>query len=147
VAGKQDWLAAGLPTEGTNAAVTRAGAIARADVPTCAVDERLGDVRQRAAARGWNACVVMNEQRVVFGLLRAAELGGQADLRIKEAMRPAPSTYRPHVAVRELARLMAEHGVENYPITTSDGRLVGLLRREDAVAAANREHAGGGAGA
>jgi hypothetical protein len=42
---------------------------------------------------------------------------------------------------------MVEHRVESYPITTSDGRLVGLLRRDDAVAVAHREHAGGGTGA
>jgi CBS domain-containing protein len=127
--------------------VARAGAVARTDVPTCALDERLGNVGERVAARSWNACVVVNEQRVVLGLLRSAELGGHSDLRIEEAMRPGPSTYRPHVAVRELARLMVEHDVESYPITTSDGRLVGLLRRDDAVEVAHREHAGAGAGA
>jgi CBS domain-containing protein len=128
--------------------MARAGKVARADVPTCSLDERLGDVAERAAAEGWDSCVVVNEQRVVLGLLRSAELGGHPDLRIEEAMRPGPSTYRPHVAVRELARLMVEHDVESYPITTSDGRLVGVLRREDSIAAAHREHGGaGGAGA
>jgi Mg/Co/Ni transporter MgtE len=116
-------------------------------VPTCALDERLGHVGERAAANGWDACVVVNEQRVVLGLLRSAELGGHPDLRIEQAMRPGPSTYRPHVAVQVLAQLMVEHGVESSPITTSDGRLVGLLRRDDAVAAAHREHAGARAGA
>jgi CBS domain-containing protein len=116
-------------------------------VPTCSLDERLGDVAQRAAAGDWDACVVVNAQRVVLGLLRSAELARDPDLRIEEAMRPGPSTYRPHVAVRDLAPLMVEHRVKSYPITTSDGRLVGLLRRDDAVAVAHREHAGGGTGA
>jgi len=31
---------------------------------------------------------------------------------------------------------MVEHDLKSAPITTSDGRLVGLLLREDAVAAA-----------
>src|SRR5919201_3516780 len=88
VAGKLDWLAAGLPTEGTNAARPRAGNLARRDVPTCGLDERLGDVRERVRAAGWDACVVVNAERVVFGLLRAGELEGDPDRRIEQAMRP-----------------------------------------------------------
>ena len=105
----------------------------RTDVPTCALDERLGDVRDRVHAVGWDACVVVNEQRVVLGLLRATELSAAPDLRIEQAMRPGPSTFRPFVAIEEMARFMVEHDLETSPITTSDGRLVGLLRRQDAV--------------
>ena len=31
----------------------------------------------------------------------------------------------------EIARIMVKRGLENFPVTTSDGRLVGLVRRED----------------
>src|SRR5216117_1923305 len=97
--GKLDWMAAGLPTEGTNAKRPRAGDLARTDVPTCRLDERLGDVRDRARGAGWDACVVLNEERVVFGLLRSKELEASPDLRIEEAMRPGPSTFRPFVSI------------------------------------------------
>jgi Mg/Co/Ni transporter MgtE len=142
--GKQDWLAAGLPIEGRAADLPRAGKVARADVPTCGVDERLEEVRGRAEAAGWNACVVVNEERVVLGLLREEELQGPSDRRIEEAMRPGPSTFRPHVHIVEMARYMLEHDLPNCPITTGDGVLVGLLRREDAIEAAGefqRKHA------
>jgi Mg/Co/Ni transporter MgtE len=142
--GKQDWLAAGLPIEGRAADLPRAGKVARADVPTCGLEERLEVVRGRAEAAGWNACVVVNEERVVLGLLRGEELQGPSDRRIDEAMRPGPSTFRPHVHIVEMARYMLEHDLPNSPITTGDGVLVGLLRREDAVAAARefqRKHA------
>jgi len=132
-AGKLDWLAAGLPTEGANAKLPRAGSVARRDTPTCSLDERLGDVRDRVRAAGWEACVVVNAQQVVLGLLRAAELAAQPDLRIEQAMRPGPSTFRPFVSIEEMARFMTEHDLETSPITTSDGRLVGLLRRDDAA--------------
>jgi len=89
--GKLDWLAAGLPSEGTNAERPRAGEVARKDVPTCRLDERLGDVRDRVREAGWDACVVLNEERVVFGLLRSKELETNPDRRIEEAMRPAPA--------------------------------------------------------
>src|SRR5712692_454093 len=126
-------MAAGLPTEGTNAERPRAGDIARADVPTCGVGDRLGEVRERVRAAGWNACVAVNDGRVVFGLLREKELAGDPDVTIEKAMRPAPSTFRPFVAAEEMAHFMIEHNLPSSPITTSDGKLVGLLRQEDVL--------------
>jgi CBS domain-containing protein len=140
VAGKLDWLAAGGPIEGTGAAQPRAAGVARADVPTCGLDERLGAVRERVKAAGWDACVVVNSERVVLGLLRAEELDGDPGSRIEQAMRPGPSTFRPHVPIAELAHFLVDHDVPNAPITTSDGRLVGLLRRDDALHAAHQAH-------
>jgi len=84
VAGKLDWLAAGLATEGSNARQPRAGDVARGDVPTRGLDERLGEVAGRVRAAEWDACVVVNNQRVVLGLLRAEELEADQDLRIDE---------------------------------------------------------------
>src|SRR2546425_6562844 len=83
--GKLDWLAAGLPTEGANANRPRAGSVARKDVPTCGLEERLSDVRDRVRSKGWEAAVVVNDQRVVFGLLRAKELAGDGDQLISRA--------------------------------------------------------------
>src|SRR6266542_3579403 len=87
-AGKLDWLAAGLATEGSNALRPRAGDVARHDVPTCGLDERLGEVAGRVRAAGWDACVVVNVERVVLGLLRGKELEANPGLRIEQAMRP-----------------------------------------------------------
>src|SRR6266853_511665 len=131
--GKLDLLAAGLPTEGTNAQKPRAGTLARKDVPTCGLDERLGDVRDRAHGQGWDVAVVVNAERVVFGLLRAKELAGDSERLISDAMRPGPSTFRPYVLADEMARTMVDHKLESSPITTSDGRLVGLLLQKDVV--------------
>jgi CBS domain-containing protein len=136
-AGKLDWLAAGLPTEGSNAQRPRAGDVARADVPTCGLEERLGDVAERVRAAGWDDCVVVNPERVVLGLLRAKELAADPDLGIEQAMRPGPSTFRPHVSLAEMAKFMADHDVDSSPVTTSDGRLVGLLLRRDATRVAD----------
>jgi CBS domain-containing protein len=138
VAGKLDWLAAGLATEGSNAQQPRAGDVARRDVPTCGLQEPLEAVAQRVQAGGWDACVVVNPERVVLGLLRARELKADPGLRIEQAMRPGPSTFRPHVSIVEMARFMVDHDLESSPITTSDGRLVGLLRRQDATRTAGK---------
>jgi Mg/Co/Ni transporter MgtE len=133
VAGKLDWMAAGLPTEGTNATRPRAGEVARKDVPTCGLKERLGSVRERVRQQGWDAVVVVNEERVVMGLLRSKELDSDSDLLIEQAMRPGPSAFRPFVRMEEMAHFMVEHNLDSAPITTSDGRLVGLLLQRDAV--------------
>jgi CBS domain-containing protein len=135
-AGKLDWLAAGLPTEGTNSQRPRVGDIARKDVPTCGLDEMLGDVRDRATKAGFDAAVVVNDERIVLGLLRKKELSGPADQMIAQAMRPGPSTFRPYLSVEEMAHYMVEHKLESSPITTYDGKLVGLVLQTDAVNAA-----------
>ena len=77
--------------------------------------------------------MVVNDERVVLGLLRAEELRRGQDESIERVMRPGPSTFRPHVPIEELAHHMIHHDLPASPVTTSDGRLVGLLRREDAA--------------
>ena len=140
VGGKQDWLAAGLPTEGRLAKVPRAGDVARRDVPTCGLDERVGEVAERVRRGGWDTCVVVNEERVVLGLLRAKHLDRDPERPVAEVMSPGPSTFRPHVYVMEMARYMTEHDLPSAPVTTGDGVLVGLLVREDAVRVAREAH-------
>ena len=141
VEGKHDWLAAGLPYEGESARRPDAGAVCRKDVPTSGPEERIEDVRERVAAAGWDACVVVNEERVVFGLLRSRELRSGHGEKVAQVMRPGPSTFRPHVGIEEMAAHMVQHDLASSPITTSDGRLVGLLVREDALREAHRLHA------
>lgn len=131
VDGKVDWMAAGLPTEGTNAQHPRAGDLARKDVPTCGLKEKLGDVSSRVSGQGWDAAVVVNDQRVVFGLLRTKELAGDPEQSIETAMRPGPSTFRPYVSLHEMLHFMVDHKLDSAPVTTSDGRLLGLLLQKD----------------
>ena len=140
-AGKSDWMAAGLPTEGEAAGQPTAATVARRDVPTCHLEEPLRDVRERVRAVGWNACVVVNAERIVMGLLRAEQLGREEDVTAESAMRPGPSTFRPNVAIAEMAELMAKHHLPNAPVTTSAGELIGLLIREDAERATHENQA------
>ena len=83
----------------------------------------------------------MNDERVVLGLLRGRELDSDGDARVEDVMRSGPSTFRPHVAIQEMADYLVEHDLADAPITASDGRLVGVLRRDDAVRVAHAEHA------
>jgi CBS domain-containing protein len=120
--------------------MVRSKTLAREDAPTCRPDERLGDVRKRVEDAGWDTCVVVNEERIVFGLLRAKHLEGDPDRTAEQAMAPGPSTFRPHVSAVELGNYLVEHDLPAVPITTGDGVLVGVLRREDAARAALEHH-------
>ena len=132
-AGKLDWLAAGLPTEGTNSDCPRAGDASRKDMVVSGLEDRLGDVRDRAQAAVWSVVVVIDDQRVVLGLLRSKQLEMDPNLTAEKAMRPGPSTFRPYVSTKEMADYMVKHDLESAPITTSDGKLVGVLFRTEAV--------------
>lgn len=124
-------MGAGLATEGTNTRLPRLVDVVRRDVPTCSLGERLGDVRDRVMAAGWDACVVVSTGQVVLGLLRAEQLQADPEMIVDRVMRPGPSTYRPFVSVAEMRRIMSDRDMASSPVTTSDGRLVGLVRRQD----------------
>ena len=131
-AGKSDWGASGLPLEGTLA--TRAGDIARRDVPTCGLDELVADVRKRIRAAGWHTCVVVNDEGVVFGQVGESELAAHAGATVEEAMRPGPSTVRPSASIATIRRRIEKHDLATVIVTRSDGRLLGVVRREDLAA-------------
>jgi Mg/Co/Ni transporter MgtE len=73
-------------------------------------------------------------------LLREPELDAAGDGPAENSMRPGPSTFRPHVPIEEMAAFMEQHDLASSPITSSDARLIGLLRREDALRVAHDQH-------
>ena len=75
--------------------------------------------------------MVVSQDRVVLGLLRAKELQADPQLAVERVMRPGPSTYRPFVSVAQMRDIMADRHLDSSPVTTSDGRLVGLVRKQD----------------
>jgi CBS domain-containing protein len=139
-AGKADWLAAGLPTDGAEATTLRAGAVARADVPTCAPGERVEQAAGRARRAGWDSCVVVNAERVVVGRLRGDAIDAAGDALVEQVMEEGPTTIRASEELAGLVQRMRSRDVPAVVVTDPDGRLLGVLRRVDA------EQALGGAG-
>ena len=131
VPGESDWFASGLPRQGKMASVPNIGEAARRDVPTCAPTEKLGVVRERLRKAGWDRCVVINKERIVLGLLREKELSSDHESPVEETMRNGPATFRPNEPVGKMAKRMHDRGATAVLVTTSDGRLVGLLHRKD----------------
>ena len=132
VPGKADWSASGFPIEGTLADVTTIGKAARRDIPTCSPAEKVGAARERVRKAGQDRCVVVNEERVVLGLLREKELAADPETIAEEAMRNGPATFRPDEPVEKMAKQMRERGASAVLVTTSEGRLLGLLYQDDA---------------
>ena len=129
VAGKADWGSFGLPLEGADGSETRVAAYVRTDVAVCRLDDPLQEVCRRLDESGWDTCFVLDEGGVVLGRIgRRAIRGREAE----EAMTPGPSTIRPSARLRDVVERMQRQKLTNLPVTTSDGRLVGLLTRRDA---------------
>ena len=129
--GKDGWLAMGLPTEGPDAATPRAGDVADRDTPTCALNDRLGDVREGLRLAAKTSCVVVNDQRVVLGRIRGESLGGDPEQTVEAVMEAGPTTIRPSEPLDTLIERMRKRRTGSIVVSTADGVLVGVLRRED----------------
>lgn len=140
VASKIDWFANGLPREGKAATVPWAGDLARDETPTCTPGDRLDDVRRRVLASGYDLCVVVNNEQIVLGLLRGDALS-KDEAAAGEVMELGPNTIRPHSAVEKLLHSRTNQGVKSWIVSTSHGKLLGLLMRADAERALEAKEA------
>lgn len=133
--GKADWLANGLMAEGSEARASGAGDLADMDVPTCKRAEKVGEVRQRVRKEGWNVCVVVNDGDIVLGWLRGSALdNADQQWSAEEAMESAPPTYRLNAPLDEVRQyFLQDYTHDSVLVTTTDGKLFGLIRREEAL--------------
>lgn len=138
-AGKMDWFAGGLPREGTLAAHPRVGDVARRDVPTCRLGERLTDIAPRVRGGGWELCVIVDDHRIVLGLVEADQLAADGD--VAGALRSGPTTFRPHLTLEETLEYLNRLRRDSVLVTTSDGELIGLARRADVERRVAEHHA------
>jgi len=133
--GKADWLAAGLPTEGPDSLTLRAGAVARRDVPTCKPGDQIADAAAAAMRAGADFCMVVNDEGVVLGRLRREALTSDPSTIADEVMEEGPTTTRPDDNLEDLTERMRARSVVSIVVTDPDGRLIGVLDRQDAEAA------------
>jgi Mg/Co/Ni transporter MgtE len=96
------------------------------------LDDRLQAVCKRLEDSDWDTCFVVDEQGVVLGRLGQRAIRGGANVAAEEAMTPGPSTVRPSARLRAMVERMQSQTLTSLPVTTSDGRLVGLLTLRDA---------------
>ena len=130
-AGKADWGSFGLPLDGDAQSSTRVGARLRTDVPTCRLEDRLPELCRRLDESGWETCFVVNNEGVLLGRIGRAAIRGREEQSAEEAMTPGPSTIRPSARLDAVAERMQRQSLTTLPVTTPDGRLVGLITRGD----------------
>jgi predicted transcriptional regulator len=128
-AGKADWFAAGLPMEGQVAHQVFIGKLARRDAPSCRLEDRVGEVRERVEASGWDQAVVLDARGVLLGWLDQDALRSDPTSEVAKVMLEGPTTFRPNEAVDKTASWMDVRGIDSVLVTSSDGTFLGVLRR------------------
>jgi CBS domain-containing protein len=128
--GKVDWLAAGLPSEGSGQREKRALDVIQTAVtgePTTALRE----VAERARVAGVPSVLVVNDEGIVLGRVKVSEVSGASvDGTAEDAMQPGPATVRAHEPLEPLLERMAKRGVTEIVVTTPEGQLLGVVRRD-----------------
>jgi rhodanese-related sulfurtransferase len=128
VASKVAWMATGRPVEGTTAASSRAGALAR-PVPTCRLDEPLAAVVDRFDDTG--IVVAVDHDRTILGVLRAEVRHLPADTPLHDVVRFDPPSVRPSITAADLAKSMKKDGRSYVLVSFLDGVLIGVIRAGD----------------
>jgi predicted transcriptional regulator len=131
VAGKTDWFACGHPREGAAADVPWVGDLLLEGVVTCRIGARLEEVSELASGGDPDFCVVVNEERVVAGVLRSNDLSKDSSSRVEDVMELGPRTIRPGQPVEKLLAKRSSHGVKSWIVTTAHGELLGVVARRD----------------
>jgi CBS-domain-containing membrane protein len=131
VAGKADWLAHGLPTEGEQAQVPRAKDVLRRDAVTARPEEPVGGVAARVARSPYGFALVVANDGTLLGRLRKAVLDGDPAARAEQVMEAGPSTVRADRPLAELAERLGSRGLRTAVVTAPDGRLLGVVRLTD----------------
>jgi rhodanese-related sulfurtransferase len=125
--GKADWLAAGWETEGTEAKKTRIRQMIQKDVPTCALRERLEDVKSRHRPNQ-DLCVVINDRNIVLGIIQGETWDANPQSRVADVMQPGPRTLRPDMDPKDAQKILRNYDASSAIVTTSDGELLGIVR-------------------
>ena len=127
MAGKADWVAMGMPSEGALANATIKSLVR--DVPVCRLEDDIRNVKSQTSG-DLNISVVVDRDRIVLGLL---ELPIIRDLEgtIEVLMKPAPLTLRPSVLIAEAIDYFEETDLKFALVTKSIGELMGAIRKSD----------------
>ncbi len=130
--GKVDWMAHGLPVEGTGATRVTALSLTRDDVATCALKDPVDEVARRIAASPYGFALVISTSRIVLGRVRRSSISSAEPHAAAESlMEPGPSTIRPHTSLEDLGNRLSRSAVNTLIVTDPEGELLGVVRRSD----------------
>lgn len=133
VLGKADWLAHGLPSEGSLADAPTAGSVMRRDVAIARLDEPVGGIRLRMEQTRHRFALVLTDDGTLLGRLRRAVLEGDPSATAEAVMESGPATIRPNQALAEVADGLQRHGHTTRLVADPSGRLLGVVHRDDVL--------------
>lgn len=130
--GKEDWTAAGLPTEGHAAEHDSRIIDLAVQVPTCRLTDTIQMARSKLAEGGPATVMVTTEDGVVLGRLRKKALTERdPETPVEDTMEIGPSTFRADVDIATLVERMQKRNVTSVPVTNAGGQLLGVFHRKD----------------
>jgi CBS domain-containing protein len=103
----------------------------RDDVTTCRLEERVAAVRPRVERSPYGFALVVSAGGTLLGRLRNAALDDDQNAAVAAAMEPGPSTVRADISLESLQERLDKRGFKTAVVTTPDGVLLGVVRRQD----------------
>jgi CBS domain-containing protein len=97
------------------------------EVPTCRLDESVGQAGARAEERGYAVSSVVNENGIVLGVIGKRDWNTDPTASVEQLMDPAPTTLRPSDPLEKAKQMLSESDRGAVLVTDSDGRLLGVF--------------------
>ena len=88
--------------------------------------------RDQVEAARDDVCIVTNDEAIVLGRLRYRTLAAERGNAVHEVMESGPTTTRADDELEGLVQRLYNADVRSMIITTPEGRLLGVVYREDA---------------
>jgi len=106
--------------------------LAHDDVVTCALGDRVADVRTHVEDSPYEFALVVTDSRIVLGRLRPSALRDAGRDEVAEAvMEDGPSTVRADLTPKDLAERLAKRDLKYAIVTRPAGRLLGVVRADE----------------
>ena len=99
----------------------------QSEVPTCRLDEPVGEVGTRAEQRGYSVCAVVNEQEIVLGMISKRDWETDPTGSAEQLMDGAPTTLRPSDSLEKAEQVLQKNDRGAVFVTNSDGKLLGVF--------------------
>ena len=97
------------------------------ELPTCRIDEPVGQAGARAEERGYSICPVVNQNEIVLGLIGKRDWDTDPTASAEQLMDSAPTTLRPSDPLEKAKQTVNESDRGSVLVTDSDGKLLGAF--------------------
>jgi CBS domain-containing protein len=97
------------------------------ELPTCRIDEPVGQAGARAEERGYSVCPVVNEKGIVLGVIGKRDWDTDPTASAEQLMDSAPTTLRPSDPLEKAQQTLEKSDRGAVLVTDSDGKLLGAF--------------------